>query len=170
MRVRSIVGVAGAGLVVASVVAGSVGAGSAALPAGNLVKNPGAEIPRGAEFSTSNIPPASWTKGDDTEGNGIQVVRYGPNTTLTSAIPTKVVSKEIGGGANYFVGGYPSKVSTAVQMIDVTGAAADVDAGGVKACLSAYLGGAKNDTARRLWSWSSWVRVTRVSVSCALAR
>jgi len=150
MSHRSTALAAAAGFVLAGSVvllaAGTVAAEPTALPVGNLVKNPGGEVPRGADFSTYNVPPAAWTKGEDTSGSGMQVVRYGPNTTLTSAIPSKVVSTAIGGEANYFVGGYPSKVSTAFQVIDVTAAAADIAAGGVQACLSAFLGGAKTDT------------------------
>jgi hypothetical protein len=138
------------GLGVVGVLAGAVGAGESALPAGNLVKNPGGEVPRGAEFPTGNIAPAAWTEGEDTDGSGVQLVRYGPNTTLTSAVPSKVVSTAIGGGASYFVGGYPSKISTAFQMIDVAGAMTDIAAGGVTACLSGYLGGAKQDTGTAL--------------------
>jgi hypothetical protein len=138
------------GLGVVGVLAGAVGAGESALPAGNLVKNPGGEAPRGADFPTGNIAPAAWTKGEDTDGSGVQLVRYGPNTTLTSAVPSKVVSTAIGGGASYFVGGYPSKISTAFQVIDVARAMTDIAAGGVTACLSGYLGGAKQDTGTAL--------------------
>jgi hypothetical protein len=138
------------GLGVMGMLAGAVTAGTTALPVGNLVKNSGGEVPRGAAFPTQNVAPAGWTKGDDTDGSGIQLVRYGPNTTLTSAVPSKAVSTGLGGGASYFVGGYPSKVSTAFQVIDLAAAAADIAAGGVTACLSGYLGGAKQDTGTAL--------------------
>jgi hypothetical protein len=150
MMLRRIALLVVGGLGVVGVLAGTVAAGKSALPTGNLVKNPGGEVPRGADFSTGNIAPAGWTKGEDTDGSGIQLVRYGPNTTLTSAIPGKAVSNGLGGGANYFVGGYPSKISTAFQVIDVSGAAADIAAGGVTACLSGSLGGAKQDTGTAL--------------------
>jgi hypothetical protein len=150
MGLRSIALIVACGLGVMGMLAGAVTAGRSTLPAGNLVQNPGGEVPRGADFPTQNVAPAGWTKGEDTDGSGIQLVRYGPNTTLTSAVPSKVVANALGGGANYFVGGYPSKISTAFQMIDVAGAAAEIAAGGVTACLSGNLGGAKQDTGTAL--------------------
>jgi hypothetical protein len=113
-----------------------------ALPAGNLVKNPGGEVPFGGDFYTRNIAPAVWVKEAvpaDERGKGVQVIRYGKDSRL---LP-QAFSVAIGGGRNFFSGGYPSRIATAFQMIDVSGAAAEIDAGGVKACVSAYLGGAQ---------------------------
>lgn len=134
--------VAAVGLAVAGVLAGSVGARQGALPAGNLVKNAGGEVPFGGDFWTRNILPAVWVQDeeDDDRGKGVQVVRYGKDSRLLDP----ALSAAIGGGRNFFSGGYPSGIATAYQMIDVSGAAAEIDAGGVKSCLSAYLGGAKN--------------------------
>jgi hypothetical protein len=122
--------------------AGSVAAVESALPAGNLVKNPGGESPLGGDINTKNIAPAGWqdmphpdpTRGP---GPGVQVVRYGTHQFVL--LPA--LSASIGGGRNFFAGRYPNNESGAFQMIDVSRAAADIDAGGVKACLSAYLGG-----------------------------
>ncbi len=72
---------------------------------------------------------------------GVQVVRYQPNN---SNLLDTAVSKSVKGGRNYFQGGYPSKVATAFQTISVSKAASEIGAGKVKACLSAYLGAAKN--------------------------
>jgi hypothetical protein len=104
---------------------------------GNLVKNSGAEVPSGGAYITRNVAASAWMQGEADDGKGMQVVRYGGHPYLAD----KTVSTAIGGGKNYFIGGYPSRLSTAFQVIDVSGAGADIDAGGVKACLSAYLGG-----------------------------
>jgi hypothetical protein len=131
----------GAGVLVA---AASVAAKGAAIPAGNLVQNPGAEANRGGDYVTARIAPNGWTKG---AGDGIQVLRYGAH----GYNPTREVGVAIGGGANFFQGGYPSSSGTAFQLLDVSGAAPEVDSGGVKACLSAYLGGFRTDP--------SWARI-----------
>jgi hypothetical protein len=61
--------------------------------------------------------------------------------------PTKAVAAAYGGGANFLSGGQgaagtPGTITkTAGQSIDVSGAAAEIDAGAVSANLSAYLGG-----------------------------
>jgi hypothetical protein len=139
---RAILTLAAAGLVLVGVLAGSVGAQGSALPVGNLVKNPGGEVPLGGDFWTRNIEPAVWVQvtDEDERGKGVQVVRYGKDSRLLDAS----LSAAIGGGRNFFSGGYPSRIATAYQMLDVSGAAPEIDAGGVKSCLSAYLGGSKN--------------------------
>jgi hypothetical protein len=132
-----------AGMLLAGLVVGSAGGGSTALPSGNLVKNPGGEVPFGGDFWTRGIEPAVWVQAtdDDERGKGVQVVRYGKDSRLLD----KKLSAAIGGGRNFFSGGYPSRVATAYQMIDVSGAASEIDGGGVKSCLSAYLGGSKDN-------------------------
>ncbi len=150
MRLPWIVTLAAVALVLVGVVVGPVGAGQTALPAGNLVKNPGGEVPLGGDLWTRNIPPAAWQKEDVAApdgrvGAGVQVVRYAKNEA--NGVLGTARSAAIAGGKNYFSGGYVASISTAYQMIDVSGAAADIDAGGVKACLSAYLGGSLNSPA-----------------------
>ena len=54
---------------------------------------------------------------------------------------TSALAGQIGGGNTFFSGGRNAPLSTATQTIDVSGAAAEIDAGGVQAKLSAYLGG-----------------------------
>lgn len=133
-----------AGLVAVGVLVGSVGAGQTAVPAGNLVKNPGAEAPVGGELA-SNPPvfPVGWeneeglTDPKGQPGRPVQSLRYGPHQFVL----TPAFSKAIGGGRSFFSGGYAGEITSAFQMIDVSRAAADIDAGGVKSCLSAYLGG-----------------------------
>jgi hypothetical protein len=153
---RWIVVVVTAGLALAGLLVGAVGAQQTALPAGNLVKNPGGEVPVGSvNASDPPVYPAVWQSEDLTDPKGqpgrpVQVLRYGPHQFVL----TPALSKAIGGGRSFFSGGYPGEISRAFQTIDVGGAAADIDAGGVKACLSAYLGGglegaaAQNPTAR----------------------
>jgi len=155
MRLRSIAVASLAGSIamasaVGLVLAGAGGAGQTAIPAGNLVKNPGGEVPVGGDHWTRNIAPAAWQKEDvpapdGRVGAGVQVVRYGKNEG--NGVLGTDRSAAIAGGKNYFSGGYVASISTAYQMIDVSRAAADINAGGVKACLSAYLGGSLNSPA-----------------------
>jgi hypothetical protein len=125
------------------VAVGAVSAGSTALPAGNLVKNPGAEVPLGAAVQ-SNPPvfPVGWENEETTDPTGqpskpVQAIRYGSHQFVL----TPALSASIGGGRSFFNGGYPSGITKAFQVLDVSGSASEIDAGGVKACLSAYLGG-----------------------------
>jgi hypothetical protein len=119
-------------------------AATTVLPSGNLVKNPGGEVPLGGALPAENkAVPAAWQDVPHPDpsrgaGPGIQVVRYGTHQSVL----TPALSGAIGGGRSFFAGRYSNMESGAFQMIDVSRAAADIDAGGVKACLSAYLGGA----------------------------
>lgn len=142
MKLR-LIALAGAGAVLLAATATAALTVRTALPAGNLVKNPGGEVPFGGDFWTRNIEPAVWVQvtDDDERGKGVQVVLYGKDPRLLD----KSLSAAIGGGRNFFSGGYPSRIATAYQMLDVSGAAPEIDAGGVKSCLSAYLGGSKNN-------------------------
>ena len=103
--------------------------GAAVLPAGNLVKNPGADDGTAGNGSTVT-PPASWqTTGSFT------AIKYG-----SPGFPTKADGPP-DAGTNFFGGGPTGAQSTAAQSIDVSAAAAEIDAGGVRATLSAWLGG-----------------------------
>jgi len=118
----------------ALLVAGPLSAGPNIIPAGNLVKNPGAEDSAGTPYDTV-VPPAGWT----TTGS-LSTWSYAPTETDR---PTKAFAATIGGGLNFFSGG-PGGVAgvpTASQTIDVSGAAAEIDAAGVAATLSAFIGG-----------------------------
>jgi hypothetical protein len=129
-----------AGLVALSAVA------YAALPQGNLVQNSGGEGGPG-QTSTGNpdavkfIPPGwEWSTVPEKEA-GFVAARYGGHPYY----PSKAVSAQIGGGKNFLWAGYPLQRSVASQTIDVSSAAAEIDAGGVKACLSGYLGSLKRN-------------------------
>lgn len=153
-------GVAAAGalmLVVFVATAVSATTAGSALPAGNLVKNSGAEAPLGGvQASNPPVLPVGWESEEGLKdptgqpGRPVQSLRYGPHQFVL----TPALSKAIGGGRSFFSGGYAGNVSRAFQLIDVSKAAADIDEGGVKACLSAYLGGGlegaavQNGTAR----------------------
>jgi hypothetical protein len=117
--------------IVVLLAAGPLEARPSALPAGNLVQNPGGEADVGAKDSNTTDTPQSWT----TTGT-FSAVQYGAPDFLTTAF-----SAQIGGGANFMSGGRNAPLSTATQTIDVSAAAPDIDAGGVQAKLSAYLGG-----------------------------
>jgi hypothetical protein len=103
----------------------------AELPAGNLVSNPGAEAGPGAPDSSTQLPLPGWTVT-----GFITAVTYG-----ASSFPTVEDGARLGGGANFFAGGPDGDVNTAVQVIDVSAGAAEIDRGGVSATLSALLGG-----------------------------
>jgi hypothetical protein len=122
----------------AMVIAASIGAAIAALPAGNELKNAGAET-IGGRYANGEAKPAGWeTAGinpDGTEGNGVTVVQYNPSESYLK----KEQAAAIGGGRKHFSGG--GAVATATQTIDVARAGSEIDGGGVKVCVSAYLGG-----------------------------
>lgn len=106
----------------------------AALPAGNLVLNPGADDSQGASDDTTIIPPPSWT----TTGS-LTAVQYGADGG-PFPLPSPAVRDAINGGANFFSGGRMTN-STGEQTYDVSAAAPEIDARGVPAFLSGYLGG-----------------------------
>ena len=114
----------------------------AVIPAGNLIDNPGAELGARASNDTEVSPPDSpWT----TRSNFTQVA-YG-----STGFPSLQVSAAFGGGEAFFAGGPANASSRAVQRIDVTGAAPEIDAGELTATLGAHLGGvADQDDAARV--------------------
>ena len=106
---------------------------AAAVPTGNLLQDPGAELDGG---STDSACGANATLGAAWTGQpGFTAVRYG-----TGSYPDQSVSNSIGGGQNFFTGGCAPE-TTASQVIDVSAYTADFDAGQIQAALSADLGG-----------------------------
>lgn len=125
-----------------------------AIPAGNLVLNPGFEDGPAANDDTTT-PPVKWESGGNhPRGQNASVWRYVAGEGYEQ--PTLAVAAKIGGGANFLHGGQGSAgtpgalTKTASQSIDVSVAAVEIDASGVAANLSAYLGGysASDTTAR----------------------
>jgi hypothetical protein len=103
----------------------------AAVPSGNLVVNPGAEAGTGASDSSTQLPLPGWTVEST-----FTAVKYGAPDFLTFED-----AERLRGGANFFAGGPGGEVSAASQVIDVSGAAAEIDAGKVRASFSALIGG-----------------------------
>jgi hypothetical protein len=127
-------------------IVGSAAIAIAALPQGNLVQNAGGESGPG-QTSTSNANavrfiPNGWEWSTVPEKDaGFVAARYGAHPYF----PSTSVSAQIGGGKNFLWAGYPLQRSIATQTMDVSNAAAEIDGGGVKACLSAYLGSLKKN-------------------------
>jgi len=128
------------------VLVGSSIAGSGAVPGGNLVRNSGGDAGPG-QTSTSNqnatrFIPAGWEWSTVPEKEaGFVAARYGSHPYF----PSRAVAAAISGVSNFLGAGYPLQRSIATQTIDVSGAAAEIDGGGVKACLSGYLGSLKRN-------------------------
>jgi hypothetical protein len=108
----------------------------AVVPSGNLLVNPGAEAAPGASDSGTQLPVPGWTVEST-----FTAVQYGTSGFLTAAD-----SAALGGGVNFFAGGPGGATSAATQVVDVSGAAAEIDAGKVGATLSALLGGYSTQT------------------------
>ena len=130
-----VVGVA-AGVVVASPAA-------AAVPAGNLVGDPGAEQGTAAQNDTTvAAPPSPWTTGF---GSPSQVAYGAPG-----GFPTVGDANGIAGQTAFFAGGPSTSTSLIKQTINLTSSATEIDAGHIQATVSAALGGYadQNDTAK----------------------
>ena len=104
---------------------------AAEIPAGNLLANPGAEAGPGAPDAVTIDPPPGWTN----VGNVTAVLYGSPDS------PTAADSAALGGGANFFAGGPDTAASAATQTLDVSGAAPEIDAGGVTATVAGDFGG-----------------------------
>lgn len=121
-------------LAVALLLAAPLAAGPGAIPGGNLVQNPGAEASPGT-IDDIVVKPVGWA----TTG-ALSVWKY---PAREGDRPTTAFAATIGGGENFFSGG-PGGVAgqpTASQTIDVSGAAAEIDAAQVGASLTAMIGG-----------------------------
>jgi hypothetical protein len=124
---------------VLAVLLAPAGSAAAAVPPGNLLADPGAEAGPGAADSSTIDPPPGWTAV-----GSVTAVQYG-----APDFPTTADGAALNGGANFFAGGPDNAASAATQAIDVSGAAAEIDAGGVTATLSGDFGGfaGQNDSA-----------------------
>jgi hypothetical protein len=127
-------------LIAAAAVLAAVAAAPAAatVPSGNLLVNPGAEAGPGATDEGTVVAPLGWT----VESN-FTAVAYG-----TTTFPTTADSARLGGGNNFFAGGPNTAASAATQVVDVSGASAEIDGGKLGVTLSALLGGWQAQTDR----------------------
>ena len=104
----------------------------AALPSGNVVRNPGAEAAAGATDSSTTVDVPRWkTTGQFT------AVEYG-----APGFPDADDSTVIEGGSNFFAGGPDGTPNKAIQTISLSASTrTTISKGGVRAKLSGYLGG-----------------------------
>ena len=123
-----------AGLAIAVVIAAPAGA---AVPSGNLLVNPGAEAGPGAPDDSQAVAPPGWNVEST-----FTAVQYG----ASGGFPTAADGAALGGGANFFAGGPGGATSAATQVVDVSAAASEIDAGKVGATLGAALGGYASQT------------------------
>jgi hypothetical protein len=112
-------------LLALGVLAGALVPGALSQSGANLVQNPGAEAGAGATNSSAVAVPPGWAPAGP-----FTAVAYG-----TSGFPTS------GSGKNFFAGGPKAPRSTGAQVVDVSSYAAAIDAGRMRATLSALLGG-----------------------------
>ncbi len=130
----------GCSALLAIALASSPAIAQAAIPTGNLVANPGAEASAGTSNPSVVTPPSGWTTSA-----GFTAIRYG-----IEELPSIAHATQLRAGKNLFAGGPNVAQSTATQTIDVSSAAAQIDAKIAKATLTALLGGYKSqgDNAR----------------------
>jgi hypothetical protein len=110
--------------------AAALAAAALAVPQGNLLVNPGAEAGSGSPDSATLFAPPNWVVTGE-----FTAVQYGAPAFLTVADGTA-----LNGGVNFFAGGNAQQ-SEGAQSVDVSGAAAEIDAGALRVTLSALLGG-----------------------------
>jgi hypothetical protein len=121
--------------IVPVVVLGSLAAAApaSAFTSDNLVVNGDAEAGPGAPDSAGTNEPPGWQ-----QAGGFTAVQYGAPDFLTTA-----QSSSWGGGLNFFSGGTPAfgDDTIAVEQIDLTPLAAQIDGGKLNMTLSGLLGG-----------------------------
>lgn len=110
----------------------------------NLIFNGDAEYDRG--FAQTKAPKFDqYASGWRDDGPAmINILTYAVDTEKYPDYLSPADSEKVGGGANFFGGGY-APVSRITQTIDLTPLAADIDAKKVDYHLSALLGGWKNN-------------------------
>lgn len=97
------------------------------VPSGNVLANPDAE-------AAAPGPPPGWVLT-----GGFTTVDFG-----TLPFPTLKAGAALGGGARFFAGGTGGDAS-ATQVVDLSGAANQIDSGGGRATFSGLLGGFRAD-------------------------
>jgi hypothetical protein len=112
---------------------------STAIPAGNVLLNPGAEAGE-AIMSTGEGPqPPAWTRtGSFTQVGYGTATRTAAGAELT--LPTREAGDALAGGGAYFSAG-PGEAGRLVQRIDVAASAREIDTGLASAALAGLLGG-----------------------------
>ncbi len=116
------------------------GAPRAAVPSGNLIVNGGAESGTGSSDSstTAPVPIPGWATTTN-------ITEHTYDAAGSQNFPDVNASAAIGGGSQFLAGGPANgagnNVETATQDVAVSASAAEIDAGGVTATLSADLGG-----------------------------
>ena len=101
---------------------------AAEIPAGNLVVNPGAEAAAGATDSSTRSCRSRAGRSS----------RRSPRSrTARPSSSRSRTPQRLDGGANFFAGGPGGEVASASQTIDVSRAAAEIDAGGPRVLLGA---------------------------------
>jgi hypothetical protein len=118
---------------VALAVPAPAAAADSSLPTGNLLRNPGAEEAPGSRTYEA-VPVPGWRRSP-----GFTAVAYLPNAV---DLPSAADAARLGGGASFFAAGNGDR-ATATQTVDVRPYAAAVDAGTVRATLSALIGGSR---------------------------
>lgn len=108
----------------------------AAIPRGNLILNPGAEAGPGATNAFTALPPPAWIST-----GSFTAVRYG-----SAGFPTVAQGGAISGGQNFFAGGPRIGENAAGQILNVSSAASEIDAGLVGATLSGQMGGREDES------------------------
>ena len=104
------------------------GAARAAVPSGNLIVNGNAESGTGSSDSstTAPVPIPGWTTTTN-------ITEHTYDPAGSAAFPDVNASAAIGGGNQFFAGGpangADNTVETATQDVDVSTAAAEIDAG-----------------------------------------
>ena len=113
-----------------------------AVPQGNLIKNPGAEAGQASQSGETIVPIPSWTTTST-----FTVAPYGGGGAPDFfTFPPPSESQRIGGGKNFFAGGFQAGTSTASQTIGIAAAAPFVDQHLVGTSLAAWLGGFLSQT------------------------
>jgi hypothetical protein len=116
----------------------------AAVPGGNLLRNGDAQsgVGSGDSSTTAPVPVPAWTTTTAFTEHLYQTAGSFPGPDASAAIA---------GGTQFFAGGpNAADTETATQDVDVSAASSEIDAGAVRATLSAALGGyeTQEDNAR----------------------
>lgn len=130
------------------------GTADASIPAGNLIRNPGAEAGSGSGTGLAVLKPDGWERNPMFSPRAT-VVRYG-----APDFPTAAQGAALGGGRNFFAGGPTTtdgkdndssaySYADLVQYVSLPGSATpEISAGQVQATLSACLGGYRDQDDR----------------------